>query len=59
MIKLLLFGLLCGLGYRLIRSIGRSGADDGERARAPLDRRRVVEAEFEDAADRSSKEGGP
>ena len=53
MIKLLLFGLLCSLGYSLLRALGRPGGDAEVKSGPPIDRSRVVEAEFEEVQDRS------
>ncbi|MFP6589434.1 MAG: hypothetical protein VCE12_02815 [Candidatus Latescibacterota bacterium] len=54
MIKLLLFLLLCSLGYQLVRSIRRAPPttdrrDEGRR----IDPSRAVDAQFEDIDDAS------
>lgn len=46
MIKLLLFALLCSLGYRLVRAVGPWRRPPPPSA--PVDGRRAVEAEFEE-----------
>lgn len=50
MIKLLLFGLLCGLGYQLVRAFGRPARRRQDEPSPPDDRARMraVEAEFEE-----------
>ena len=58
MIKLLLFGLLCSLGYGLMRALGRTGSGAPRSKPPTIDRSRVVEADFEEVEDRSP-EGGP
>jgi hypothetical protein len=50
MIKLLLFFLLCSLGYQLVRSLRRSpttGGNDRREGRQ-IDPSRAVDAQFED-----------
>lgn len=49
MIKLVLFVLLCGLGYRIVRSVNRGGLTPPERPpKRAVDRTRAVEAQFEE-----------
>jgi hypothetical protein len=53
MIKLLLFLLLCSLGYQLVRSLrGSSTTVRGDRREGPrIDPPRAVDAQFEDIED--------
>ena len=51
MIKLLLFGLLCGLGYQLIRTVGRPRRKPPQVADRGFDRSRAVDAQFEEVGD--------
>ena len=59
LIKLLLFGLLCSLGYRLVRAFGRPGGDAAVRSRPNIDRSHVVEAEFEEVDGRPGEGEAP
>ena len=59
MIKLVLFALLCGFGYRLVRSVSRGGLAPPERPpKRAVDRSRAVEAQFEEV-DRDDGPGPP
>jgi hypothetical protein len=54
MIKLLLFLLLCSLGYQLVRSIRRSPPTTDRRDEGRhIDPSRAVDAQFEDIDDAS------